>query len=260
MLAARYTSLSHEYAQLWAPVIRPMGQHLLDSLDLSSTRRLLDVGTGVGGQLENLQRAAPRASIFGIDRSEGMLRVAQSCGVPLAVMDGTQLAISTESVDAAVLAFVVFLFQDPASGLVEVRRVLRGGGMVGIATWGDQPPYEASTICDQELDAAGAGPDPTTALARHDQVNTPDRLGNLLGQSGFGEVRTWAERFEQRWDREGFLTLRAGYGAHRRRLDTLDPSTRADCLARFRERLNSLGDDDFVYRPEVVFGTARKPR
>jgi SAM-dependent methyltransferase len=260
MLAARYTSLSSEYAELWSPVIRPMGQRLLSTLHLTDVKRLLDVGTGVGGLIQDLRRAAPRATLVGIDRSEGMLRVAKHRGIPLAVMDGTQLGIASDSFDAAVLAFVVFLFQDPAAGLSEVGRVLRSGGVVGIATWGDQPSFAASTICDQELDAHHAGADPTATLAKHEQVNTPDRLAALLELSGFCDVHTWAERFEQRWDREGFFALRTRYGSHRRRLDTLDVSARADCLARFREQLDVLDAGDLVYRPEIVFGTARKPR
>jgi len=47
-LAERYSSSAADYARLWSPVIRPMGQRLLRALPLDGANHVLDVGTAPG--------------------------------------------------------------------------------------------------------------------------------------------------------------------------------------------------------------------
>jgi SAM-dependent methyltransferase len=255
--AMLFSAHAREYAGLWSPVIRPMGRRLLHALPLAEAARILDIGTGTGALVPDIAAIAPNAALVGVDRAEGMLRVAQaSCRIPLAVMDAQRLAVRTACVDVAVLAFVLFLVPDPRRGLMEAARILRPGGAVGIATWGGIPDFPASAVWDEELETHGAGPDPMALEDRREMMNTPQKLDALLGQAGFVSNRTWTERFEHRWTPEAFFDLRVGYGPYQRRLETLDPEARTACLSCIRARLARLGPEDFVYRPEVVFAIA----
>ncbi len=253
-LAACYSASAEAYARLWSPVIRPMGQRLIQALPIGAARTILDVGTGVGALIPDLHAAAPDALVVGVDRALGMLRLAQANhAAPLAVMDAQRLGIRPASVDAAVLIFVLFHVPDPVRALEEVARTLRPGGLVGIVTWGADPAFPASTVWDEALEACGAAVDPLAVPEQHERMNTPAKLSSLLGQAGLATVRAWSERCAYRWDPQRLYALRTTCGSYCRRLETLGVEQRALCLERVRERWTALGPDDFVYRPEIVF-------
>src|SRR5207249_2791887 len=77
---AEYSAIADPYARLWSPVIRPMALPILEMLPLGQARDILDVGAGTGELFKDLSSRAPHARIMGVDRSEGMLRVAQARG------------------------------------------------------------------------------------------------------------------------------------------------------------------------------------
>lgn len=258
-LADRYSVSAAAYARLWSPVILPMGRRLVRALPIREATRVLDVGTGVGALVPEIRAAAPDALVVGVDGALGMLRVAQAAtAVPLAAMDARRLGFPSASFDAAVLAFVLFHVTDPICGLVEVGRVLRPDGVLGVCVWGTRPSFTASDVWDEALAACEVGPDPVEVPDRDDLMDTSDKLAALLGEAGFEAVAAWSERFEHRWDPEALMAQRAGWGSYQRRLEPLDPEVRAACLERVRRALSTLAPDDFVFRPEIVFAVARK--
>lgn len=257
--AALYSAHAREYARLWSPVIQPMGRRLLHQIPFAGAARILDIGTGVGAMVPDIRALAPDAALGGIDRAEGMLRLAPNTShIPLAVMDAQRLAFRGASVDVAVLVFVLFLLPDPRRGLTEVARILRPGGAVGIATWGDIPGFAASTVWDEELETHKVGPDPMALEEQRAMMDTPQKLDALLSEAGFCSRRCWTERFEHRWTCEAFFTLRANYSPYQRRLETLAPDARATCLSSIHKRLACLEPEDLIYRPEVVFAIAHR--
>ena len=210
--------------------------------------------------LPDIRSEAPRASVIGIDRAEGMLRVARESAVaPLAVADARQLCVRSQSVDVAILIYVLFHVPDPTECLREVGRVLKRKGRAGIVVWGVDPGAPGASIWTEELDREGAGPDPRDPTVRQlGLMNTPEKLRQLIDQGGLSLVKLWAETMSHRWTLDGLLQYQLSCGVAARRLPSLDPEARARCEARVRERLSQLGDVEFDYRPEVLFAVARQ--
>ena len=107
-LARIYSAQARAYAETWSPIIGTAGRHLLETLPWRECKRVLDIGTGAGEHLPDIRRLAAGAWILGIDRSAGMLELARSHRVPLALMDGMDVALRPQSFDVALMIFMLF--------------------------------------------------------------------------------------------------------------------------------------------------------
>lgn len=258
ILADRYSQRADAYDQLWSPVIRPPGEILISQLSLSATKCIIDVGTGAGALLPAIRRAAPNATILGVDRSDGMLRLArQKHSGPLALMDVQNLALAANRFDAAVVAFVLFHVPSPERCLSEVNRVLKPAGTVGTVTWGAERVPMANAVWDEELEAAGARVLELPATDNRACCDSANKVTSLLEQAGFGLARVWSESIEYRWRPEDYFEYQTR-STSRLRLLSLDEGDRQACLRRIRERLAGSGDEQYVYSGEVVMAIAQK--
>jgi ubiquinone/menaquinone biosynthesis C-methylase UbiE len=258
ILATRYSLRAEAYDELWSPVIRPVGERLIGHLPLKGSKNIIDVGTGAGALLAGIQRAAPNANILGVDRSEGMLRLARKRhSGPLALMDVQNLALSANRFDAAVVAFVLFHLPHPERCLNEVRRVLKPGGTVGAVTWGAEVFPPANKIWEEELKAAGARVLELPAADNRACCDSQEKVTALLEEAGFIVTRVWSEPLEYRWRPEGHFEYQTR-SSSRLLLESLGAPDREACLRRVRDRLSDLRDDQYTYHGDVVMATAAK--
>jgi SAM-dependent methyltransferase len=239
-----------------------MALPLLERLPLGTARRVLDIATGTGSFLSPLGAAAPGAVIAGVDRAEGMLRVARQDGhVRLAVADGQQLGVLSDAIDVALLIFALFHMPDPLRCLNEMCRVLRPGGAAGIATWGHEPGLPGIAVWTEELDRAGASPDPRDpTVMQRALMDTPGKLRALVGAAGFTPIEIWSAAVEHQWTLDDLLANQIGCAAPARRLSSLSPEAQARCESMVRQRLARLTPSELTYRAEVLFAVAQRPR
>lgn len=104
----------------------------------AATQDILDIATGTGDVAFDLHRRFPKARIFGVDLSAGMLEIAskklknadESAKKLLSFEQGDSLDLrfEDESFDLITVAYGVRNFQHLDKGYAEMTRVLRKGG------------------------------------------------------------------------------------------------------------------------------------
>lgn len=107
---------------------------------ISASDTLLDVGTGTGAVLREVERLAVQpARAIGVDVSKPMLaraRATLSPGTELLVADARALPLADASVDVATCAYLLHLLPTTARAAVlrELHRVLAPGDRLGVVT------------------------------------------------------------------------------------------------------------------------------
>jgi len=86
----------------------------------------LEVGCGSGRFMERFKIDV------GVDLSERLLKIARSRGCEVLIADGEQLPFRDNTFSSAYLIFTLCFLLNPESVLTEIRRVLRGDGMLTV--------------------------------------------------------------------------------------------------------------------------------
>lgn len=118
---------------------RSAGEIFLDWLAPARGLAWADIGCGNGAFTELLvERCAP-ARIVGVDPSPQQLAYARrrhTAGIAEFIQgDAMALPIPDASVDAAVMALVIFFVPEPPRGVAEMLRVVRPGGILSAYAW-----------------------------------------------------------------------------------------------------------------------------
>jgi SAM-dependent methyltransferase len=255
-IARHYSSEAQAYRDLWAPVLVGLARWLVEELPLAETRRVLDLGCGVGALLPHLDRVAPRALVVGLDRAEGMVALGPR-DFPLLVGDAAELPFAAGSFDAVVMAFMLFHLPRPTAGLAEAWRVLRPGGSVGLLTWGTERESRARRQWVEELDAAGAG-EVTEKLSWHELVNTPQKVNGELQAAGFTVAVSRVESFVERPTCAEFVSRRTSLGCCGHRWASLEQERQQALLGNACRRLEELTPEDFEEESEVIITVAQR--
>jgi SAM-dependent methyltransferase len=257
-LADRYSADAPIYNEIWSPVILPAAQSLVRALGLGGARRVLDVGAGAGALTPTICTSAQAASVTALDASEGILRIAHTRhGVPAGVGDAVALPVQAESVDAVILAFVLFHLTSPHLALQEAARVVRPEGRIGTVTWRGERPERAGMLWDAALDAAGAPP--AQARGQHRGLDSPTAMRRHLERVGLTVDGAWTQSIDHTFTVDEFWRLRTGAGNPRWRLDQLAPDLRERLLRELRRSTATLPPEDFRFRGTVVLAVATRP-
>jgi len=134
------------YEALWQAQLAPAHQALMALASPRPQEQVLDVACGTGlVALAAAERVGPQGHVLGTDISDHMVDAARQRAAQRGVhqlgfarMDAEQLALPDGGFDLALCALGLMYVPDPALALRELRRVLRPGGRVGLAVWGER--------------------------------------------------------------------------------------------------------------------------
>jgi ubiquinone/menaquinone biosynthesis C-methylase UbiE len=186
---ANWSSIAAGYAARYEAFGAAFGAEALRLLAPASDARVLEVACGPAGFS---LRAAPRvARVVATDFSPGMVEQAQAAAaragidnVEARVMDAQALDLPDASFDGAVCLFGFMFFPDRARAFAELRRVLRPGGTMVVATWAPIARRPAMSVCfDAIAEVAPEMPRPE----KGDLQSEEDCLAEA-GAAGFTDV------------------------------------------------------------------------
>jgi SAM-dependent methyltransferase len=186
-----------EFMGKWS---RLAGEEFLRWMAPPAGWRWADVGCGNGAFTELLFERCAAAQVEGIDPSDEQLAFARSrlAGRPASFAMGGAAALPwpDRSLDAAVMALVIFFVPDPAGAVREMARVVRPGGSVSSYSWdilGGGFPY---TVLQEEMARFGTPPlwPPSSEASRMDVLRT------LWADAGLVDLRSREIRVHRAYD------------------------------------------------------------
>jgi ubiquinone/menaquinone biosynthesis C-methylase UbiE len=118
---------------------------LIYELDLKGDERILDVGCGPGVLSVEIAKKLGAGHITGLDLSENMIALAESLAkdhlldnVRFEKGDALELQFPVESFDVVISTAVLPWVDEPGRFLLEVHRVLKKGGKLGLISLGPE--------------------------------------------------------------------------------------------------------------------------
>jgi ubiquinone/menaquinone biosynthesis C-methylase UbiE len=135
-----------DYEPLWQAQLANAQTKLLQCVSLGPGERVLDVACGTGlVTFCAAKTVGPAGRVVGIDLSGRMIDAAQQRAQEKTIlntsfvrMDAERLDLSDASFDVALCALGLMYMPDPEQALREIHRVLRPGGRLGLAVWGER--------------------------------------------------------------------------------------------------------------------------
>ena len=109
--------------------------------------------------------------------------------------------------------------------------MLRTGGSIGVTAWGRDAVARAAQIWDEELDRYAAARE-SPVVARHELMNTQQKLQALLEGAGFARARAEFVPWSHHANLAEFVALHSEIGVAGRRFAGLEPRTRTDFSVR----------------------------
>src|SRR5918995_5494591 len=135
----------------------PLASAFADFAAVGPGRRVLDVGCGPGALTAELVARLGADAVSAVDPSEPFVAAARDRhpGVDVQRAAAEQLPFEDRSFDAALAQLVVHFMADPVTGLREMARVTREGGVVAACVWdhaGGQGPLSRFWDVARELE------------------------------------------------------------------------------------------------------------
>lgn len=241
---------------------------MLRVADLQPGERVLEVAGGAGRVgLQAAAEVAPEGSVLCSDFSPEMVKVARerfeqlgASNIETRVLDAQDLDLDDTAFDAVLCRFGYMLMPDPPRALRESARVLRPGGRLVLAVWGEaeKNPWLSNLLA--AVASHFSAPPPEPGAPGPFSLGDPAHLRKLLEQAGLAEVEVEEIETEQVYESAAawWEKLLGVGGPLKAILDPLSEAElkaiREDAFARNREFL-----DDAVFPATVVGAHARKP-
>ncbi len=195
-------------------IMMPVGEILIDSLELKGNEHLLDVASGTGEPGLTACKLLPLGEVTSIDFSEKMVAIAnenaQHRGISnyqSQVAEVSNMPFESNLFDAITCRFGMMFFPDILQSIHEMMRVLKRGGKLAAAVWALPEHNSFLSLLGMTVTEKLGLPKPPPDAPGIFRFAKPDLLSGLFRDVGFvnimerninGEIVY--SSFEQYWE------------------------------------------------------------
>jgi ubiquinone/menaquinone biosynthesis C-methylase UbiE len=194
------------YEEFLVPAMfEPFAERLVEHAGVQAGSRVLDIACGTGVVSRAASRhAGPGGSVTGVDLGEPTLAVAcawppedGAAAISYMQADATVLPLEDARFDVVLCQQGLQFFPDRAAALTEMRRVLKPGGRLGVATWKD---FEHSPfVAIAEALARHVSPEAAQMMRSPFVLADGAELAGMISSCGFHEVDLFDETITCTW-------------------------------------------------------------
>jgi ubiquinone/menaquinone biosynthesis C-methylase UbiE len=202
-----FVSVPQSYREFLQPaVFDPWAQELLGFVPPARGSVILDVAAGTGAVAHAAaQVAGPSGRVIASDVSPLMLadtgsaQTADRAPVEVLVGPAEQLSLPEASVDVAYCQQGLQFMPDRRAVMAELHRVLRPGGVVGVAVWAEGTRPEPFDTYARILRAHGVAEPYPDAYDTPVVTMSEQAIGDLLNDAGFAEITVHTVTLSLTW-------------------------------------------------------------
>jgi ubiquinone/menaquinone biosynthesis C-methylase UbiE len=176
--------------------LRPMGDAIIDSLQIQDTDVVLDIATGTGEPGITIAGLVPGGKVTGTDLAEDMLTIARENAsakgrgnYETITADVCELPFDPESFNAISCRMGFMFFPDMQLAAGEMHRVLKTRGRIAATVWGAPDLNNWVTTIMNIIRKHIELPAPMPGAPGMFRCAAPDLMTSILKQAGFKNVK-----------------------------------------------------------------------
>lgn len=236
--AATFKTSADAYDSFMGRYSKPLSIQFADFANVSAGKLALDVGCGPGALTRVLVDRLGKKSVSAFDPSEQFVAECRAAfpGVDVRLGRAEAIPFDDASFDTALAQLVLHFVSDPHAAAMELRRVIRPGGLVAACVWDfDGDMQMLRYFWDAALAVDAGAPDETRRFGREGEIAA------LFVSAGMEDVKETTlqvlvgyETFEDLWT--GYL---AGIGPAGSYCLSLEPDMRSKLKGELFRRVGS---------------------
>lgn len=256
------TSIPDSYRRYLQPAIfEPWASRLIALARLAKGQTVLDVASGTGAVARAAARAlGPKGRVIASDISTKMLEQvatgADPDAAPIELLEcsATAIALADNTVDAVLCQQGLPFIPDRVAAAREMHRVLRPGGVVGLAVWATGERLEPFDSYGEVLVAAGLDTPFIRGSASGKMSMSEDDVRNALILAGFLDVEVGVQELVLEWPSVDAAAAGISGTPYWPAVEALGTSRRDEVMAELRQAFAGSDGQPLRQRSIAVLG------